>query len=148
MRESRLQMWREVRAAALVSAPLVRGHLSLRPLSPLSPVPGPGVSMRQEQLQTKMHGGHAHVWGHVWQAARVWGSQLCRKMSQARMDYGCDVVIFIFCFYRGSCPSCLQMRVKSCRCGAKKKEMQCGRNFTCDIKCKKLRDCFRHPCNK
>ena len=40
------------------------------------------------------------------------------------------------------------MRVKSCKCGAKKKDIQCGKSFTCDTKCKKLRDCKRHPCNR
>lgn len=50
--------------------------------------------------------------------------------------------------HRGNCPSCLQMIVKSCRCGAKKKEVQCAKSFTCDVKCKRTRDCQRHACNK
>lgn len=50
--------------------------------------------------------------------------------------------------HRGNCPSCLQMTVKSCRCGAKKKEVQCAKSFTCDVKCKRTRDCQRHACNK
>eukprot|EP00092_Neocalanus_flemingeri_P035973 GFUD01039167.1.p1 GENE.GFUD01039167.1~~GFUD01039167.1.p1 ORF type:complete len:854 (+),score=216.27 GFUD01039167.1:347-2908(+) len=50
--------------------------------------------------------------------------------------------------HRGNCPSCLQMATKECRCGAKVKEVQCARTFTCETKCKKTRDCQRHPCNK
>lgn len=50
--------------------------------------------------------------------------------------------------HRGKCPSCLQMRVKQCKCGAKKREVQCAKIFSCETKCKKLRDCQRHPCNK
>lgn len=50
--------------------------------------------------------------------------------------------------HRGNCPSCLQMTTKFCRCGSKKKEVQCAKQFTCDVKCKKIRDCRKHPCNK
>ncbi|KAK3884596.1 hypothetical protein Pcinc_011152 [Petrolisthes cinctipes] len=50
--------------------------------------------------------------------------------------------------HRGQCPTCLQFRVKVCRCGVKKKEMACSKDLTCDIKCKRIRDCGRHTCNK
>ena len=40
------------------------------------------------------------------------------------------------------------MITKSCKCGAKSKEVQCARQFTCDVKCKRIRDCGKHPCNK
>ena len=40
------------------------------------------------------------------------------------------------------------MKVKQCRCGAKQKEVQCAKTFTCELKCKKTRDCQRHQCNK
>ena len=50
--------------------------------------------------------------------------------------------------HRGSCPSCLQMKVKKCRCGARQKEVQCAKTFTCEAKCRKMRDCQRHTCNK
>jgi len=50
--------------------------------------------------------------------------------------------------HRGNCPSCLQMMVKPCKCGSKKKEVQCTRQFTCDVKCKRIRDCGKHACNK
>ena len=41
--------------------------------------------MRQDQLQTKMHRGHAHVRGHVWQTAGLRGSLLCREMSPRKL---------------------------------------------------------------
>ncbi|KAK8747304.1 hypothetical protein OTU49_016736 [Cherax quadricarinatus] len=50
--------------------------------------------------------------------------------------------------HKGACPTCLQFRVKKCRCGARQKEMACSKELTCDIKCKNLRDCRRHTCNK
>jgi len=50
--------------------------------------------------------------------------------------------------HRGNCPSCLQMVKKTCRCGNKTKEVQCSKQFNCDIKCKRIRDCRKHPCNK
>ena len=78
-------MWREMWPSALMSASLLRGHMSLGALPPLSSVPGEGVSLRQEQLQTEMHRGHANVRGHVWQAAGLWGSLLCREMSPRKL---------------------------------------------------------------
>lgn len=50
--------------------------------------------------------------------------------------------------HRGACSQCLQFRVKKCRCGSKQKEMACSKELTCEIKCKNLRDCRRHTCNK
>ena len=37
---------------------------------------------------------------------------------------------------------------KTCRCGSKTKEVQCSKQFSCDFKCKKIRDCRKHPCHK
>lgn len=48
----------------------------------------------------------------------------------------------------GSCPPCLQIRSKRCRCGAREKEVPCSREYTCETKCKRLRDCRRHPCSR
>ena len=66
-----------------------------------------------------------------------------------------SITSLMFCLFpsaerchRGNCPSCLQMRVKRCRCGAKSKEVQCAKTFSCETKCKSIRDCGRHPCNK
>ena len=43
---------------------------------------------------------------------------------------------------------CLQMRTRRCRCGLKEKELPCYKEFHCESKCKKLKDCRRHPCNR
>ena len=40
------------------------------------------------------------------------------------------------------------MVIKRCKCGVKKKEVPCAKEYTCDIKCKKIRDCGRHNCNR
>lgn len=50
--------------------------------------------------------------------------------------------------HAGSCPPCLQIRPKRCRCGAREKEVPCSREYTCETKCKRLRDCRRHPCSR
>ncbi|KAK7066648.1 NF-X1-type zinc finger protein nfxl1 [Halocaridina rubra] len=50
--------------------------------------------------------------------------------------------------HKGACSSCLQFRLKKCRCGAREKEMVCSKEFTCEIKCKTLKDCRRHNCSR
>ncbi|KAG7160847.1 NF-X1-type zinc finger protein NFXL1-like [Homarus americanus] len=50
--------------------------------------------------------------------------------------------------HKGPCPTCLQFRVKWCRCGTKQKEIACSKELTCEVKCKNMRDCRRHTCNK
>ena len=50
--------------------------------------------------------------------------------------------------HRGSCGSCLQMVIKKCKCGAKQKEVSCAKVYSCDLKCKRLRDCRKHTCNR
>ncbi|XP_043229933.1 NF-X1-type zinc finger protein NFXL1-like [Amphibalanus amphitrite] len=50
--------------------------------------------------------------------------------------------------HTGACGRCLQLRVKRCRCGRKEKELVCDKEFTCDIKCKRLKDCGKHTCNR
>lgn len=50
--------------------------------------------------------------------------------------------------HKGSCAACLQFCVKKCRCGAREKEMACSKEFTCEIKCKNIKDCRRHNCNR
>ncbi|XP_046470529.1 NF-X1-type zinc finger protein NFXL1 isoform X1 [Neodiprion pinetum] len=47
-----------------------------------------------------------------------------------------------------SCGQCLEVVTKSCKCGAHKKEIACAKVFHCDTKCKQIRLCGRHPCNK
>ena len=48
----------------------------------------------------------------------------------------------------GPCETCRQMVTKICRCGKKEKSIQCSQEFTCDVKCSKLRDCQRHQCRR
>ncbi|XP_035220753.1 NF-X1-type zinc finger protein NFXL1-like isoform X2 [Stegodyphus dumicola] len=48
----------------------------------------------------------------------------------------------------GPCEKCLQMRVMLCRCGQREKSVPCCKEFLCDIKCKRKRDCGKHSCNK
>lgn len=53
------------------------------------------------------------------------------------------------CFERchaGNCPPCVMMVNKSCRCGQSTKFMQCSKEFTCDKKCLRTRECGRHQC--
>lgn len=48
----------------------------------------------------------------------------------------------------GPCGACLQMRVMRCRCGQREKSVPCCKEFICDIKCKRKRDCGKHNCNR
>ncbi|XP_055333654.1 NF-X1-type zinc finger protein NFXL1-like [Paramacrobiotus metropolitanus] len=48
----------------------------------------------------------------------------------------------------GECGPCMQSTKKTCPCGAKTKQLPCSKDFTCDTKCKSMRNCNRHACNK
>ncbi|CDW55305.1 NF X1 type zinc finger protein NFXL1 [Trichuris trichiura] len=50
--------------------------------------------------------------------------------------------------HQGPCPPCRQLRLKRCRCGLKEKEVQCESEFLCLSKCRKMRACGRHVCNR
>ncbi|XP_064481964.1 NF-X1-type zinc finger protein NFXL1-like [Ornithodoros turicata] len=50
--------------------------------------------------------------------------------------------------HTGPCGSCLQMSVKRCQCSAREKSVPCSKPYYCETKCKRTRDCRRHPCNK
>lgn len=50
--------------------------------------------------------------------------------------------------HKSACGQCLERIVKRCRCGAKMKEVPCAREYLCESKCKKVRNCFIHPCNR
>ena len=56
--------------------------------------------------------------------------------------------------HRGKCGSCLQMVTKQCRCSqsrgekGRRKELPCTKEYICETKCKKMRDCRRHACNR
>lgn len=48
----------------------------------------------------------------------------------------------------GPCEKCLQMRLMKCRCGQREKSVPCCKEYICDNKCKRLRDCHKHFCNR
>lgn len=50
--------------------------------------------------------------------------------------------------HRDKCGTCLEVTIKLCRCGLHKKELPCAREFLCETKCKRYKDCGRHPCNR
>lgn len=51
--------------------------------------------------------------------------------------------------HRGACPMCLEVVVKTCQCGLRQKEVSCHHKvYLCDAKCKRMRDCNIHPCNR
>lgn len=50
--------------------------------------------------------------------------------------------------HRGECNLCLIITKKKCRCGIHEKELPCWKIFTCETKCKQMRDCGKHTCNK
>ncbi|CAG0917121.1 unnamed protein product [Notodromas monacha] len=60
----------------------------------------------------------------------------------------CGVHVCAARCHRGNCGSCLQLILKKCRCGAKEKEVPCQKEFLCESKCKRIRDCKRHACNR
>ncbi|XP_070554401.1 NF-X1-type zinc finger protein NFXL1-like [Ptychodera flava] len=50
--------------------------------------------------------------------------------------------------HTGPCETCRQMTVKSCRCGARKKSVQCFKDYQCETKCNRIRDCGKHQCKR
>jgi len=50
--------------------------------------------------------------------------------------------------HAGSCGSCLQWVMKKCKCGAYEKDVSCSKEFLCTNKCRRIRDCGVHACNK
>ncbi|KAJ4431885.1 hypothetical protein ANN_20491 [Periplaneta americana] len=46
------------------------------------------------------------------------------------------------------CLRCLAMVTKKCRCGLHSKELPCQKEFLCETKCKRMKECMRHPCNR
>jgi hypothetical protein len=43
---------------------------------------------------------------------------------------------------------CLQLVRKACRCGQKQKEVLCSKQYLCEIKCPRMRDCNKHQCKR
>ncbi|XP_022103118.1 NF-X1-type zinc finger protein NFXL1-like isoform X1 [Acanthaster planci] len=50
--------------------------------------------------------------------------------------------------HTGPCEICRQFSVKKCRCGQREKSVQCHKEYLCDLKCQKMRDCKRHQCKR
>ncbi|KAL1517103.1 hypothetical protein ABEB36_000911 [Hypothenemus hampei] len=50
--------------------------------------------------------------------------------------------------HKDKCGLCLEVVEKSCRCGQHSKEIQCCKQYLCETKCKKIKDCGKHPCNR
>ncbi|XP_014353942.2 NF-X1-type zinc finger protein NFXL1 [Latimeria chalumnae] len=50
--------------------------------------------------------------------------------------------------HRGPCETCRQEVEKHCRCGKHTKRMPCHKEYLCESKCAKLRDCQRHQCKR
>ncbi|XP_031617999.1 NF-X1-type zinc finger protein NFXL1 isoform X1 [Contarinia nasturtii] len=50
--------------------------------------------------------------------------------------------------HRGECGQCLEIVEKKCRCGNYSKELPCSKTFLCEAKCKRMRDCNKHACNR
>ncbi|KAI4470848.1 nuclear transcription factor x-box binding 1 nfx1 [Holotrichia oblita] len=50
--------------------------------------------------------------------------------------------------HKDKCGSCVETVVKSCRCGLHTKEIQCKKLYLCETKCKQMKDCNKHPCNR
>ncbi|XP_077984309.1 NF-X1-type zinc finger protein NFXL1-like [Glandiceps talaboti] len=50
--------------------------------------------------------------------------------------------------HTGPCETCRHMTEKTCRCGARKKSVQCYKDYQCETKCTKMRDCQKHQCKR
>lgn len=50
--------------------------------------------------------------------------------------------------HTGQCDICRQTLVKKCRCSQRQKEVPCCKDYICEVKCQKLRNCTRHQCKR
>lgn len=66
----------------------------------------------------------------------------CGKLLNCGLHY-CNMTCHL-----EQCGQCLEMIIKSCRCGNFTKEIACGKEFHCNKKCTQMRLCGRHLCNK
>ncbi|XP_030765606.1 NF-X1-type zinc finger protein NFXL1 isoform X2 [Sitophilus oryzae] len=60
----------------------------------------------------------------------------------------CGIHTCNFRCHKDKCGLCLEMVTKACRCHHHFKEIQCCKQYLCETKCKKLKDCNKHPCNR
>lgn len=50
--------------------------------------------------------------------------------------------------HRNECGQCLEIVAKKCRCGLFTKELPCSKSFSCEAKCKRMKDCNKHVCSR
>ncbi|XP_052893444.1 NF-X1-type zinc finger protein NFXL1 [Anopheles moucheti] len=50
--------------------------------------------------------------------------------------------------HQGPCGKCLELVPKVCRCGSTKKAIVCHREAICEGRCKRMRTCGKHQCNR
>ncbi|XP_077301482.1 NF-X1-type zinc finger protein NFXL1 [Arctopsyche grandis] len=50
--------------------------------------------------------------------------------------------------HKGQCPQCLKLVDKTCRCRLHVKQLPCHKQYLCETKCKIMKECGRHACNK
>ncbi|XP_052077440.1 NF-X1-type zinc finger protein NFXL1-like isoform X1 [Mytilus californianus] len=50
--------------------------------------------------------------------------------------------------HTGSCGKCLNVATKTCLCGQRKKELPCYKDYHCETKCTRMRDCGKHQCRR
>jgi len=50
--------------------------------------------------------------------------------------------------HTGPCGTCRQLSQKTCRCGQRSKELPCFKEYICETKCSKMKDCGKHQCKK
>lgn len=66
----------------------------------------------------------------------------CEKLLE------CGIHPCHFRCHKDKCGLCLEIVTKSCRCGQHSKEVQCCKQYLCETKCKRMKDCNKHPCNR
>ncbi|XP_076265116.1 NF-X1-type zinc finger protein NFXL1 [Rhynchophorus ferrugineus] len=66
----------------------------------------------------------------------------CEKLLE------CGVHTCNYRCHKDKCGLCLEIVTKSCRCGQHTKEIQCCKQYLCESKCKRVKDCNKHPCNR
>lgn len=70
----------------------------------------------------------------------------CGNTCQKTLE--CGIHICVERCHKGDCASCLTITEKKCRCGLYSKELPCSKQYLCDSKCKRIKDCNKHPCNR
>jgi len=116
-----------------------------------------------------MHRGCTNLPRYMRKRFIMWIAQVRPKMSQwalwnckhdlqaclyhYRVNIFHDISITYWHPYRLHCISmlslqCRQMVKKRCRCGQKTKEIQCFKDYLCETKCTRMKDCRKHQCKR